>query len=239
MLINKIVLDLIEEIKKAKVWKVMPPAEKERLAEIIKFVGGQEKAKTREQKPVQPAIYQFKVTLKGVRPPIWRRFLIDNQVTFEDLHIIIQVVMGWENYHLYNFDTKDARVEISDDSFEFFPSSKEIYDVEETQIGELITEEKQKCLYTYDFGDDWEHELVLEKILPIDEEMVVPTCLKGKRACPPEDCGGVYMYNEIQAALKGEGELDEETREWLGEFDSEEFDLEFINGILENFAVKR
>lgn len=69
--------------------------------------------------------------------------------------------------------------------------------------------------------------------------MVVPTCLKGKRACPPEDCGGVYMYNEIQAALKGEGELDEETREWLGEFDSEEFDLEFINGILENFAVKR
>ncbi|MEH7464119.1 plasmid pRiA4b ORF-3 family protein [Bacillus thuringiensis] len=239
MLINKIVLDLIEEIKKADIWKVMPPAEKERLAEIVKFVGGEEKEETRERKPVQPAIYQFKVTLRGVRPPIWRRFLIDNQVTFEDLHIIIQVVMGWENYHLYNFDTKDARVEILDDSFEFFPSSKEIYDAEETQIGELITEEKQKCLYTYDFGDDWEHELVLEKVLPIDEKVVVPTCLKGKRACPPEDCGGVYMYNEIQAALKGEGELDEETREWLGEFDPEEFDLEFINSILEKFAVKR
>lgn len=237
MMVDKIVLDLIKEIKKAEFWKGMPSAEKERLAEIIKFVGGEEEI--RERKPVQPAIYQFKVTLRGVRPPIWRRFLIDNQVTFEDLHIIIQVVMGWENYHLYNFDTKDARVEILDDSFEFFPSSKEIYDAEETQIGELITEEKQKCLYTYDFGDDWEHELVLEKVLPIDEEILVPTCLKGKRACPPEDCGGVYMYNEIQTALKGEGELDEEMKEWLGEFDPEEFDLELINSILERFAVER
>lgn len=236
MLIDKIVLDLIEEIKKTDIWEVIPTAEKERLAEIIAFVGGKEE--TKERKPVQPAIYQFKVTLKGIRPPIWRRFLIDNRVTFEDLHIIIQIVMGWENYHLYSFDTKDARVEILDDSFEFFPSSKEIYDAEETQVGELLTEEKQKCLYTYDFGDDWEHELVLEKVLPIDEKILVPTCLKGKRACPPEDCGGVYMYNEIQAALKGEGELDEEMIEWLGEFDPEEFDLEFINSILEKFAVK-
>ena len=235
MLIDKIVLDLIEEIKKTDIWKVMPPAEKERLAEIIAFVGGKEE--TKERKPVQPAIYQFKVTLKGIRPPIWRRFLIDNRVTFEDLHIIIQIVMGWENYHLYNFDTKDTRVEIVDDSFEFFPSSKEVYDAEETQVGELLTEEKQKCLYTYDFGDDWEHELVLEKVLPIDEKILVPTCLKGKRACPPEDCGGVYMYNEIQTALKGEGELDEEMKEWLGEFDPEEFDLELINSILEKFAV--
>lgn len=69
--------------------------------------------------------------------------------------------------------------------------------------------------------------------------MVIPTCTKGKRACPPEDCGGVYMYNEIQTALKGEGELDEGIREWLGEFDSEEFDLELINSILEKFVVRR
>ncbi|MCM3737275.1 plasmid pRiA4b ORF-3 family protein [Bacillus cytotoxicus] len=236
MLINKIVLDLIDEIKKADIWKVMPPNEKERLAEIIEFVGGEKERAVRERKPVQPAIYQFKITLKGIRPPIWRRFLIDNQVTFEDLHIIIQIVMGWENYHLYNFDTKDARVEIVDDSFEIFPSSKEVYDAEETQIGELLTEEKQKCLYTYDFGDDWEHELVLEKVLSIDEEIMVPTCLKGKRACPPEDCGGIYGYSEIQASLKGEGELDEEMKDWLGEFDPEEFDLELINGILEKFS---
>lgn len=237
MLIDKIVLELIEEIKKNDLWMVMPPAEKERLAEIIAFVGGQEVAERRKGKSVQPAIYQFKVTLKGIRPPIWRRFLIDNQVTFEDLHTIIQIVMGWGNYHLYNFDMKDARVEILDDSFDFFPSSKGIYDAEETQVGELITEEKQKCLYTYDFGDDWEHELVLEKVLPIDKEILVPTCLKGKRACPPEDCGGIYMYNEIQVALKGEGELDEETKDWLGEFDPEEFDLQLINSILERFAV--
>ncbi|SFC85094.1 pRiA4b ORF-3-like protein [Bacillus sp. 491mf] len=239
MLINKIVLDLIEEIKKTDLWTVMPPVEKERLAEIIAFVGGQDVTKRREKKSVQPAIYQFKITLKGMRPPIWRRFLIDNQVTFEELHTIIQIVMGWEDSHLYNFDTKDALVEILDDSFEFFPSAREKYDARETQIGELITEEKQKCLYTYDFGDDWEHELVLEKILPIDEKITVPTCLKGKRACPPEDCGGVYMYSEIQAALKGEGELDEEMIEWLGEFDTEEFDIEFINSILKHYAVNR
>lgn len=237
MLINKIVLDLIEEIKKTDLWRVMPPAEKERLEEIIKFVGGQDIDKVREGKPVKPAIYQFKVTLKGIRPPIWRRFLIDNQMTFVELHDIIQIVMGWQNSHLYRFDTGDAYVEIQDDSFDFFPSSVETYDAQETQVGELITEEKQKCVYTYDFGDDWDHQLVLEKILPIDEKITVPTCQKGKLACPPEDCGGIYMYNEIQAALKGEGELDEGMEEWLGEFDPEEFDLAFVNGVLEMYAA--
>ena len=218
---------------------VAPPAEKERLAEIIAFVGGQDVTKRREQKSVQPAIYQFKITLKGIRPPIWRRFLIDNRVTFEELHTIIQIIMGWQESHLYGFDTKGTLVERLDDSFDFSSSTREICDAEEIEIGELITEEKQKCLYIYDFGDNWEHELVLEKILPIDENIVVPACIKGKRACPPEDCGGVYMYNEIQAALKGEGELDEGMIEWLGEFDTEEFDLEFINSILKHYAVRK
>ncbi|MFJ8527503.1 plasmid pRiA4b ORF-3 family protein [Bacillus sp. NPDC094106] len=239
MLINKIVLELIEEIKKDDLWKVMPSAEKERLAEIVKFVSGQEVEEIRERRPVQPAIYQFKVTLKGIRPPIWRRFLIDNQVTFEELHTIIQIVMGWQNYHLYSFDTGDAHVEIPHDSFDFFPSPSVKYDAEETQVGELIIAEKQKCLYTYDFGDNWEHELVLEKILPMDGKIAVPTCTKGKRACPPEDCGGIYMYNEIQTARNGEGELDEEMEEWLGEFDPEELDLEFINGVLKMYVARK
>lgn len=75
----------------------MPPAEKERLAEIIEFLNGENSEEIREQNLVEPAIYQFKITLKGIRLPIWRRFLIDSRVTFEELHQIIQIVMGWED----------------------------------------------------------------------------------------------------------------------------------------------
>ncbi|PFJ17080.1 hypothetical protein COD67_17010 [Bacillus cereus] len=233
MMIDKCILDFIKEFQKNDFWKGMPPAEKERLEEIVEFLGGKNVKEVRERDLVEPAIYQFKITLKGIRPPIWRRFLIHNQVTFEELHHIIQVVMGWENCHLYNFYTNDEYVEVQYDSMDMYQSSVVKHDATGMQIGELITEEKQKCLYTYDFGDNWEHQLVLEKILPFDENMKVPMCQKGKRACPPEDCGGSYMYNEIQKALRGKGEMDENLREWLGEFDPEEFDLGDVNDMLE------
>jgi len=232
-MIDQFILDFIKEFQRNKFWKDMPPAEKERLAEIVEFLGGKNIEKLREHNLVEPALYQFKITLKGIRPPIWRRFLIHNDVTFEELHDIIQIVMGWENYHLYNFYTNNEYIEIHHDSFDMFASTVEKHDAAETQIGELITEEKQKCLYTYDFGDGWEHDLVLEKILPFDEISPLATCLKGKRACPPEDCGGPYMYNEIQKALRGEGEIDEGLLEWLGEFDPEEFDVDEVNNMLE------
>ncbi|MED2038233.1 plasmid pRiA4b ORF-3 family protein [Bacillus wiedmannii] len=233
MMIDKFILDFIKEFQKNGVWEAMPPAEKERLAEIVEFLGGKSVKEVRERNIVEPAIYQFKITLKGIRPPIWRRFLIHNEVTFEEFHNIIQVVMGWEDCHLYNFYVNDEYVEVQYDSMNMFASTKEKHDAADTQIGELITSEKQKCLYTYDFGDGWEHELVLEKILVPDENTIVPICQKGKRACPPEDCGGPYMYNEIQKALRGEGELDEGLLEWLGEFDPEEFDLDDVNDMLE------
>lgn len=233
MMIDKFILDFIKEFQRNPFWKEMPSAEKERLAEIIEFLGGSNGKEVRERNIVEPAVYQFKITLKGIRPPIWRRFLVPNDVTFEEFHNIIQVVMGWGNCHLYNFYTNDEYIEMQHDSFDIFASTKAKHDATDTQIGEFITEEKQKCLYTYDFGDGWEHELVLEKILPPDENTIVPICKKGKRACPPEDCGGPYMYNEIQKALRGEGEIDEGLREWLGEFDSEEFDVDEVNEMLE------
>ncbi|PIE94958.1 plasmid pRiA4b ORF-3 family protein [Bacillus fungorum] len=233
MMIDKFILDFIKEFQKNGFWKEMPSAEKERLAEIIEFLGGSNIREIGERNIVEPAIYQFKITLKGIRPPIWRRFLVHNEVTFEEFHNIIQVVMGWEDCHLYNFYTNDSYIEEQYDGIDLFASSSGKYDATDTQIGELITAEKQKCLYTYDFGDGWEHEIVLEKILPLDEKTTVPICQKGKRACPPEDCGGPYMYNEIQKALRGEGDLDEGLLEWLGEFDPEEFDLDDVNDMLE------
>lgn len=235
-MIDKFILDFIKEFQKNNFWKEMPPAERERLAEIVEFLGGKSVKEVRKRDILEPAIYQFKITLKGIRPPIWRRFLIHNQVSFEELHHIIQVVMGWEDCHLYNFHVNDEYVEVQHDSMDMFASTKEKHDTTDTQIGELITSEKQKCLYTYDFGDGWEHELVLEKILPSDENATVPICQKGKRACPPEDCGGPYMYNEIQKALRGEGEIEEGLREWLGEFDPEEFDVDGVNDILEVYG---
>lgn len=232
MIIDTFILVFIKEFQKNDFWKFMPPAEKERLAEIIEFLNGENGEEIREQNLVEPAIYQFKITLKGIRPPMWRRFLIDSRVTFEELHQIIQIVMGWEDCHLYNFYTNDSYVEVQH-SMNMFASAEVQHDATDTQIGELITSEKQKCLYTYDLGDGWEHELVLEKILPLDEKTIVPICKKGKRAWPPEDCGGPFMYNEIQKALRGEGEIDEGLREWLGEFDPEEFDLDDVNEMLE------
>ncbi|MCU5444673.1 plasmid pRiA4b ORF-3 family protein [Bacillus cereus] len=233
MMIDKFILDFIKEFQRHPFSKEMPSIEKERLAEIIEFLGGKSDKAVRERTLLEPAIYQFKITLKGIRPPIWRRFLIHNEVTFKEFHDIIQVVMGWEDCHLYNFYTNDSYIEEQYDGMDMFASSSEKHDATDTQIGELITSEKQKCLYTYDFGDGWEHELVLEKILPFDENVTVPICQKGKRACPPEDCGGPYMYNEIQKALRGEGEIDEGLREWIGEFDSEEFDVDEVNEMLE------
>jgi hypothetical protein len=106
-------------------------------------------------------IYQFKITLKGIRPPIWRRFQVKDGLSFAQLHEVIQYVIGWQNYHLYAFQVGRVPIEPSDES----GFMDEGLDVKREMVKEHITQEKQKVLYTYDFEDDWEHELVLEKIL--------------------------------------------------------------------------
>lgn len=176
-------------------------------------------------------IYQFKITLKGIRPPIWRQFQVNSHIRFLDLHRIIQGVMGWEDAHLHQFSVDGY---LLTDGITLKETGSGGGDVAKSWLDALVAEEEQKFVYEYDFGDSWEHEVVLEKILEPEAGATYPRCLAGKRACPPEDCGGVWGYQELLEVLKDpENPGHDEMLDWLGgEFDPEEFDLEGVNEVL-------
>lgn len=174
-------------------------------------------------------IYQFKISLKNISPPIWRRIQIPENYSFWDLHVAIQNVMGWLDYHLHEFMTiekdykKIKRIGLPDEEMmysDILPSWKE-------KISNWFFLDKNKAInYTYDFGDNWEHRIELERIIKRKEKVNYPVCIKGKRACPPEDCGGVWGYKNIINILKDQKNPEyKETLEWLGgDFSPEKFD---------------
>jgi hypothetical protein len=169
-------------------------------------------------------IYQIKVTLKDSKPPIWRRFQVTSDTTLYKLHLILQEVMGWDNYHLHQFIVGHT----------YFGEPDPDYDSEDDRkvnLSQIVEREKQKFTYEYDFGDSWLHEILIEKILLPEPGVRYPICLKGKRACPPEDCGGVWGYDDLLEIIKDpDNEEYEEMMDWLGgEFDPEFFDLDSIN----------
>ncbi len=176
-------------------------------------------------------IYQFKVTLKGIRPPIWRRFQVTDDLTFYQLHRVLQDVMGWYDAHLHLFDLNGWQITDAETLAEGWNDGE---DEQKVRLKKHIRQEGQKFRYVYDFGDSWEHEVLLEKILPVEAGVQYPRCLKGKRACPPEDCGGPWGYEDLLAALADKKHPDHKMYlEWLGGgFDPEEFDLEEINEML-------
>ncbi|KXA90697.1 hypothetical protein AKJ39_03535 [candidate division MSBL1 archaeon SCGC-AAA259J03] len=176
-------------------------------------------------------VYQFKITLKGIRPPVWRRIQVPENYSFWDLHVAIQDVMGWLDYHLHEFELIDPssgmerRIGLPHEEF------PRVLAGWEQAIAEYFTEEGQTVDYVYDFGDNWEHKVELEKILPREENVDYPRCIKGKRACPPEDCGGVWGYEEFLKIIDDPDHEDhEEMLEWVGgEFDPDRFNLEDIS----------
>ncbi len=139
-------------------------------------------------------VYQFKIALWGIKPPIWRRIQVPETYTFWDLHVAIQDVMGWADYHLHLFEVVDPSTGIK---IEIGIPEKEFGEYGETRpgwkekIADWFTMENRKADYTYDFGDNWEHKIELEKVLLREEGIKYPICIKGRRACPPEDCGGL------------------------------------------------
>ncbi|MGC8529715.1 MAG: plasmid pRiA4b ORF-3 family protein [Leptospirillia bacterium] len=175
------------------------------------------------------SLLQFKITLKGIRPPIWRRFLVPEGISLSDLHDVIQEVMGWWNSHLHEFRFKGRRYGVCDPELDM----EGVIDEGTVTIKDLGLSPRGKIVYEYDFGDGWEHELLLEKILPAEGRMS-PVCLKGARSCPPEDCGGAWGYENLQKILKDpEDEEYASWKEWLPEdFDPEHFDLDSVNTIL-------
>ncbi len=184
------------------------------------------------------AIYQLKVTLVGSKPPIWRRILVPDNITLGKLHMVLQVVMGWLDEHLHQFKMGMELYGVPDKENSLFGMS--VQDENKTILSSLLLKEKDSITYDYDFGDDWEHKLTLEKRLPYDSTMQLPLCIKGKRACPPEDCGGIWGYMELIEIMSDPSHPEHEERaEWLEEafgienFEPECFDLEETNATLE------
>ncbi len=179
-------------------------------------------------------VYQFKITLEDTKPPIWRRILVPETYTFWDLHVAIQDVMDWVDYHLHLFEVVDPSTRIKAEigiPVEEFEEYKETLPGWKEKIADWFTMENRKADYVYDFGDNWAHKIELEKIIPREKGVKYPLCVKGKRACPPEDCGGVWGYEEFLVAIKDpEHEEHEEMLEWIGgEFDPEHFDVKEIS----------
>lgn len=170
-------------------------------------------------------IYQIKVTLKHCRPPIWRRVLVPADIKLPRLHRVLQMVMGWLDCHLHAFNVHGEQYGIPDSNFPgMFKSERNV------RLDKLVAV-GGKIVYEYDFGDDWEHELKIEKAYPAQAGMRYPLCINGKRACPPEDCGGPWGYEHLLEVLRDPAHEEHgEMLEWIGEdFDPEAFDVEDIN----------
>ena len=178
-------------------------------------------------------VHQIKVVLWGVRPTIWRRLQVESTSTLRRLHAVLQTAFAWEDCHLHEFQVGSRRFGKPhiDDGF-VFPS--EAADEAKVSLQEVARRKGAKLLYVYDFGDTWEHEILVEDVLPADPGTRYPRCLDGRRAAPPEDCGGVWGYAELLRVL-GDPAHEEhaERREWLGDdFDPEFFDLAAVNRAL-------
>ncbi|MBK7781000.1 MAG: plasmid pRiA4b ORF-3 family protein [Ardenticatenia bacterium] len=180
---------------------------------------------------VGPApIFQFKITLKRSKPPIWRRVLMSSAGSPADLHEVIQRSMGWYDVHLHEFDVGGLRVGVPDPDWD----DGEVEHEAKFPLRKVFGAPKTKVLYTYDFGDDWEHVVLLEAILPADPTCVLPRCIAGARARPPEDVGGIWGYEEAPASLKDPADPEHASwKEWFPEdFDAAAFDLDEVNDSL-------
>ena len=175
-------------------------------------------------------IYQIQISLKGFKPKIWRRILVHENLSVPDFHKIIQTTMGWTNSHLHHFMKNDKFYSVKMEDDDFWEDGYNI-DYTAMKVSDLLSYEKEKIIYEYDFGDGWQHEILLEKILPINAKINYPVCLKGKMNCPLEDSGGVWGYsNIIQVLSQPDHEEYEDCIEWAGvKFDPQHFDINEIN----------
>jgi len=176
-------------------------------------------------------IYQIKVTLQHIRPPIWRRILVAGETTLANLHHILQTVMGWEDSHLHQFTIRE---EYYSALSEYLSDNGDVYDAADFTLAQVVSGEKDKFIYEYDFGDGWRHTILIEKIISSEPKKSYPLCIKGKRACPPEDIGGAWGYEQFtEAMIDPNNSRHDELKDWHGgEFDPKLFDLEAINSKL-------
>jgi hypothetical protein len=180
------------------------------------------KTKTSKQKVVT-----VKVGLRGAKPPIWRRLVMPASSTLADLHRAIQAAMGWRGGHLHHFDLDG----------EYFGDRSQLSDVADERrktLNAMVNAGWSRFSYTYDFGDDWEHIVTIEKVAFVDTPPAGPICIAGKRACPPEECGGIWGYYHLLEVLAEPGHPEhEDLKDWVdGDFDPDAFELDHTNVML-------
>jgi hypothetical protein len=178
--------------------------------------------------------FQIKITLKNIKPPIWRRVLVAPEITLNKLHDVLQIAMGWTNSHLHQFETPDGY--FADPAF----GMEETQSSRKATLRSVLCEPKSSIRYEYDFGDGWDHQIVLEKLVELDRP-VFALCLGGARSSPPEDCGGPWGYANLLEILQDPKHPEYESMiEWLGsEFEPESFDVEAINKQLTRLAPRQ
>ena len=182
---------------------------------------------------VPPEVFQLKVTLLGTMPPIWRRLLVPANLTLAQLHDVLQTVMGWQDYHMHEFCIGQRHFGEPNPEDEFM-GMPPVENEHTAHLSNLLRRVGAKATYTYDFGDSWEHGIVLEKRLPADPAMAYPVCTGGEYACPPEDCGGIPGFYDLLDALGDPThEQHEELQDWVEEnYDPDIFSIDDVNRML-------
>jgi len=225
---------LNDEIGEAAVYA--PSPHKKRLVAVLHkvaelFAGdraglfGEETPKARMTAPKKSnLLFQFKITLLGTKPPIWRRVQVRDG-SLGDLHEHIQTALGWENCHMHQFLIDGVRY--GRPTSEDFDFGLEMENEDTVRLSQIVPKKGRpfRFKYEYDFGDGWEHEVLFEGYPAVEPKTKYPHCLEGARSCPPEDVGGVGGYEEFLEALADpKHEQHDELLEWSGPFDSEKFD---------------
>jgi hypothetical protein len=175
-------------------------------------------------------IYQLKITLLESDPPIWRRFLVPSSFRLDQLHTIVQIVMGWQDAHLHEFRI-GGRTFGRPDWEDSHAGARIPDDERNVRLDDTFTKIGANAMYIYDFGDDWRHEVLLEGILPAQAGQAYPVCLRAEFLCPPEDCGGMRCYDELLRILDYRYDSEyKEMRRWVGkDFDPDVSPVDKVN----------
>ena len=179
--------------------------------------------------PAVTTVHQLKVTLRGVKPPVWRRVVVPSSWTLAKLSPTLEAVMGWYGGHLHVFDADDVVYGAPDLDW-----GDRMRDERKVRVGEVLSAVRSKLRWDYDFGDGWQHDVVVEAIVEPDPKLRYPHCMAGRRACPPEDCGGPWGYRELLEVFADPTQPDpRELRDWAPQgFDPARFDLSETNLVL-------
>ena len=173
-------------------------------------------------------LYQLKVTLRDIQPPVWRRLAVWEDTTLAQLHRVLQIVVGWEDYHLHQFVIGRRIYSVPDEDDDLY--ERKVINESRVRLREVVPRVGTYFEYLYDFGDSWQHDLLLEAIVLPDPEAGYPRCLAGERSAPPEDAGGPSGYADYLEAMADPGHEEHENMlQWRGPFDPEAFSLTAVN----------